>query len=150
MSELKELQRRYERLQLLYQVGSVIHSTLEPKPALAIIAREAARLMDASSCSVVLINPTTGLLEIEAAQGLPGAAEGLKLRVGEGLTGWVAQTGKPACVGDVTKDRRYIMLRPEVRSELARAARGWRQGARRVERGFGPAGCVHRGRSGFA
>ena len=119
MSELKELQRRYERLQLLYQVGSVIHSTLEPKPALAIIAREAARLMDASSCSVVLINPTTGLLEIEAAQGLPGAAEGLKLRVGEGLTGWVAQTGKPACVGDVTKDKRYIMLRPEVRSELA-------------------------------
>jgi signal transduction histidine kinase len=119
MSELKDLQRRYERLQLLYQVGSVIHSTLEPKPALAIIAREAARLMDASSCSVVLINPTTGLLEIEAAQGLPGAAEGLKLRVGEGLTGWVAQTGKPACVGDVTKDKRYIMLRPEVRSELA-------------------------------
>ena len=119
MSELKDLQRRYERLQLLYQVGSVIHSTLEPKPALAIIAREAARLMDASSCSVVLINPTTGLLEIEAAQGLPGAAEGLKLRVGEGLTGWVAETGKPACVGDVTKDKRYIMLRPEVRSELA-------------------------------
>lgn len=119
MSELKDLQRKYERLQLLYQVGSVIHSTLEPKPALAIIAREAARLMDASSCSVVLINPTTGLLEIEAAQGLPGAAEGLKLRVGEGLTGWVAQAGKPACVGDVTKDKRYIMLRPEVRSELA-------------------------------
>jgi signal transduction histidine kinase len=119
MSELKDLQRRYERLQLLYQVGSVIHSTLEPKPALAIIAREAARLMDASSCSVVLINPTTGLLEIEAAQGLPGAAEGLKLRVGEGLTGWVAETGKPACLGDVTKDKRYIMLRPEVRSELA-------------------------------
>ena len=35
------------------------------------------------------------------------------------MTGWVAQTGKPARVGDVTKDKRYIMLRPEVRSELA-------------------------------
>jgi signal transduction histidine kinase len=119
MSELNDLQRRYERLQLLYQVGSVIHSTLEPKPALAIIAREAARLMGASSCSVALINPTTGFLEIEASKGLPNEAETLKLRVGEGLTGWVAQTGKPARVGDVTKDKRYIMLRPEVRSELA-------------------------------
>ena len=117
--ELKELKARYERLKALYQVGSVIHSTLEPQPALSLIVREAARLMNASSCSVVLANPTTGFLEIQAAQGLPGKAQDLKLRPGEGLTGWVAQMRKPARVGDVTKDRRYIMLRPEVRSELA-------------------------------
>lgn len=117
--ELSELKTRYERLKLLYQVGNVIHSTLEPQPALLLIAREAARLMDASSCSVILINPTSGFLEIQASQGLSNMAESLKLRRGEGLTGWVAQTGKPARVGDVTKDKRYIMLRPEVRSELA-------------------------------
>jgi signal transduction histidine kinase len=117
--ELTELKVRYERLKLLYQVGSVIHSTLESQPALALIAREAARLMQASSCSVVLINPTTGFLEIQAAEGLSPVATGLKLRVGEGLTGWVAQKGLPARVGDVTQDKRYIMLRPEVRSELA-------------------------------
>jgi signal transduction histidine kinase len=118
-NELTELKARYERLKLLYQVGSVIHSTLESQPALALIAREAARLMQASSCSVVLINPTTGFLEIQAAEGLSPVATGLKLRVGEGLTGWVAQKGLPARVGDVTQDKRYIMLRPEVRSELA-------------------------------
>lgn len=118
-NELTELKVRYERLKLLYQVGSVIHSTLESQPALALIAREAARLMQASSCSVVLINPTTGFLEIQAAEGLSPVATGLKLRVGEGLTGWVAQKGLPARVGDVTQDKRYIMLRPEVRSELA-------------------------------
>ena len=118
-NELNELKARYERLKSLYQVGSVIHSTLEPQPALLLIVREAARLMNASSCSVVLVNPTTGFLEIQAAQGLPEQAGDLKLRPGEGLTGWVAQARKPARVGDVTKDRRYIMLRPEVRSELA-------------------------------
>jgi signal transduction histidine kinase len=117
--ELESLRARYERLKLLYQVGSIIHSTLEPQRALSLIVREAARLMQASSCSVVLINPTNGFLEIQASQGLPENAEALKLRIGEGLTGWVAQTGKPARVGDVTKDKRYIMLRPEVRSELA-------------------------------
>lgn len=114
-----QLRARYERLKLLYQVGSVLHSTLEPQRALTLIVREAARLMQASSCSVVLINPTNGFLEIQASQGLPEKAEALKLRLGEGLTGWVAQTGKPARVGDVTADKRYIMLRPEVRSELA-------------------------------
>ncbi|MFO1512528.1 MAG: GAF domain-containing protein [Verrucomicrobiota bacterium] len=114
-----QLKARYDRLKLLYQVGSVIHSTLEPQPALSLIVREAARLMDASSCSVVLLNPTNGFLEIQASQGLPENAESLRLRIGEGLTGWVAQTGKAARVGDVTQDKRYVMLRPEVRSELA-------------------------------
>jgi signal transduction histidine kinase len=114
-----QLKARYERLKLLYQVGGVIHSSLEPARALTLIVREAARLMEASSCSVVLVNPTNGFLEIQASQGLPDKADALKLRIGEGLTGWVAQTGKPARVGDVTKDKRYIMLRPEVRSELA-------------------------------
>ena len=110
---------RYERLQLLYQVSNVIHSTLEPQEALQLIVSEAVRLMHASSGSVVLINPTSGFLEIHASQNLPSAATRLKLRVGEGITGWVARTGKPARVGNVTQDPRYVMARRSVRSELA-------------------------------
>jgi signal transduction histidine kinase len=110
---------RYERLQLLYQVSNVIHSTLEPQEALQLIVSEAVRLMRASSGSVVLINPTSGFLEINASQNLPSAATRLKLRVGEGITGWVARNGKPARVGDVTRDPRYVMARRGVRSELA-------------------------------
>ncbi|HEY9509887.1 MAG TPA: GAF domain-containing protein [Verrucomicrobiae bacterium] len=116
---LKELQARYDRLNLLYHVGNVIHSTLDPQEALQLITSEAVRLMNASSGSVVLINPTSGFLEIQAAQGLPRNAAELKLRVGEGITGWVARTGKPARVGNVTDDARYISLRSNVRSELA-------------------------------
>ena len=43
----------------------------------------------------------------------------MKLRVGEGITGWVARHGKPARVGDVTQDPRYVCVRRDVRSELA-------------------------------
>ena len=117
--ELSKLMSRYERLNLLYQVSNVIHSTLEPQAALLLIVSEAVRLMRASSGSVVLINPTTGLLEIHASQNLPASATRLKLRVGEGITGWVARTGKPAQVGDVAKDPRYVAARRGVRSELA-------------------------------
>jgi signal transduction histidine kinase len=117
--ELTELKARYERLSLLYQVSNVIHSTLEPEEALNLILKEAVRLMHASSGSTILFNPTTGFLEIHASLGLPPNVANLKLRPGEGLTGWVSRTGKPARVGDVTRDRRYIMLRPEVRSEMA-------------------------------
>ena len=117
--EHSKLTARFERLQLLYQVSNVIHSTLEPQEALQLIVSEAVRLMRAAGGSVVLINPTTGFLEINAAQNLPPAATRLKLRVGEGITGWVARSGKPARVGDVTQDPRYVMARRGVRSELA-------------------------------
>ena len=43
--ELKELQARYDRLESLYQVGNVIHSTLDPQEALQLILKEAVRLM---------------------------------------------------------------------------------------------------------
>jgi signal transduction histidine kinase len=117
--ELAALKERYARLELLYQVSNVIHSTLEPEEALRLILREAIRLTHASSGSVVLINPTNGFLEIQASEGLPASATGLKLRVGEGITGWVARTGQPARIGDVSEDRRYIMVQPNVRSEMA-------------------------------
>jgi signal transduction histidine kinase len=117
--ELSKLVLRYEQLNLLYQVSNVIHSTLEPQAALQLIVSEAVRLMRGSSGSVVLINPTTSFLEIHASQNLPKAAARLKLRVGEGITGWVARTGKPARVGDVTQDPRYVAARRGIRSELA-------------------------------
>src|SRR5258707_1060328 len=114
-----DLKARYDRLNLLYQVGEVLHSTLDPQEALRLILNEAVRLTRASSGSVVLINPTTGLLEIHASTGLPEKIAELKLRLGEGITGWVARAGKPARVGEVRADIRYVMVRPEIRSELA-------------------------------
>src|SRR5215467_5543751 len=109
MNDLGELKAKYDRLQSLYQVGNVIHSTLDSQEALQLILAEAVRLMRASSGSAVLINPTTGFLEILASKGLPEKAAELKLRVGEGITGWVARAGKAARIGDVNRDTRYIM-----------------------------------------
>jgi signal transduction histidine kinase len=117
--ELAKLKSRLERLQLLYQVSNVIHSTLEAQEALQLIVSEGVRLVGASSGSVVLINPTSEFLEIHASQNLPSTARKLQLRVGEGVTGWVARHGKPARVGDVSQDHRYIAARRGVKSELA-------------------------------
>jgi signal transduction histidine kinase/putative methionine-R-sulfoxide reductase with GAF domain len=108
-----------EQLQRLYRVGKVIHSTLDQQEALGLIVREAVSLVGATTGSVVLINPTDGLLEIQAAQGLPDDSSRLKLRVGEGITGWVAQHGKPALVPDVREDARYVQIHDHTRSELA-------------------------------
>jgi signal transduction histidine kinase len=117
--ELAELKARNARLDLLYQVGNIIHSTLEPQEALQLILEQAVRLTRASSGSVILVNPTSGLMEIHASMGLPPNAAEVKLRVGEGITGWVARKGLPARSGDVSQDPRYVQIRQKVNSELA-------------------------------
>ncbi len=117
--ELSELRERYERLRVLNDISNVIHATLDSQQALNLILAEAVRVMRASSGSAVLVNPSTSSLEIVASHALPPGAASLKLRVGEGITGWVARTGRSARVDDVRTDPRYVLVRPEVRSELA-------------------------------
>jgi len=118
-TDFNTLKAQYDRLTLLYQVSETIHSTLESEAALQLIVNEAVKAMRATSGSVVLINPNTGLLEIQASMGLPAEAKTLKLRVGEGITGVVAREGRPVRVGDTTTNAAYVRLRPDVRSELA-------------------------------
>ena len=96
-----------EQLRRLYQVSKVIHSTLNQQEALDLIVRESVGVVNATSGSVVLINPIDGFLEIQASHGLSSGTK-LKLRVGEGITGWVAQQGKPTIVPDVSTDKRYV------------------------------------------
>ena len=43
----------------------------------------------------------------------------MKLRPGEGITGWVATTGKPLRTGDVREEKRYVSINAKVRSEMA-------------------------------
>ncbi len=117
--ELAELRARCARLDLLYEVGNVIHSTLDPQEALQLILEQAVLVMRATSGSVVLINPTSTFLEIHASMGLPAEASSLKLRGGEGITGWVALKGLPVRSGDVTQHPRYVKLQANVNSELA-------------------------------
>ena len=117
--ELAELQQRHERLKLLYDVSTTLHSSLDAQEALLLIVSEAVRLTRASSGSVALLNATSNSLTIEASHGLPEEALDLSMSVSEGITGWVVRHGQAARVADVRKDARYVSVRPAVRSELA-------------------------------
>ena len=108
-----------EHIERLYRISRSIHMSLDPAHVLTLIVQEAVQLVEASSGSVALINPITGHLEIEAAEGLPDEGSALRLRLNEGITGWVAQNGASLTVNDVSQDKRYISARANVRSELA-------------------------------
>lgn len=96
-----------------------LRTLLHPQKALERILAAAVRSTRADSGSFILINPNTGLLDIEASHGLSERAKKVKLRPGEGITGWVATTGEPLRTGDVRKEKRYVSINAKVRSEMA-------------------------------
>src|SRR5580658_2220439 len=112
-------ERKLRQFELLARVSSVINSTLEPKEVLNRVLAEAVQAMQATSGSLVFIDPHTQLLQIEVAIGLSKQAQETQLAIGRGVTGWVAKTGKPLRVPDVTADPRYVSVRKDLRSELA-------------------------------
>ena len=106
-------------LPILYRISSLVGRTEDPRQALRTILAEIITTLQASSGSIALLNPDSGKLEIEVQQGLPTDIGELGLRLGQGVTGWVAFHGRPQLIPDVKADARYIALRPEVHCEIA-------------------------------
>ena len=77
---------KLRQFELLARVSSVINSTLEPKEVLNRVLAEAVQAMQATSGSLVFIDPHTQLLQIEVAIGLTKQAQETQLAIGRGVT----------------------------------------------------------------
>ena len=86
----------HEQLARLYRVAQAIHVTLEPAEALQRVVQESVQLVNASSGSLALVNPTTGLLEIGASEGLSAAGEALLERGERRLREWARRVAPGA------------------------------------------------------
>ncbi len=106
------------RLEIVQEISLALNSTLDPQRLLDVILDSSIRYSGATTGSVVLIDDDR--LNIVAARGLGAhVSEECTLKVGEGITGLVAQTGQALNVPDVTIDDRYVMVKEHIRSELA-------------------------------
>jgi phosphoserine phosphatase RsbU/P len=78
----------------------------------------ATRLVNYRTFGILLINETTGELEIKTAVKYGERVDLPKVRMGEGLVGYAALHREAVLVPDVSKDPRYIKVVDDVRSEL--------------------------------
>ncbi len=102
------LRRKVEVLQTLNEVVQAINSSLKPKEILNTIMEKAADLIKAEGWSVLLTDAKTNELVFEAASGKAGKKLlGMRLKIGQGVAGWVARYGKSLIVPDVAKDPRF-------------------------------------------
>lgn len=101
-------------------ISEALGADASPKEILGLIVQAAHSITRASTASLMLIEPGTDCLRVEVAEGFKDRRIfKTRLRVGQGVTGWVAETGEPLRLGNVTKDARYVRVQRGLRSELA-------------------------------
>ena len=117
------LKRRATQLATLGEIGQQITSLLELDPLLDHIVNLVREAFNYRCVSILLVDPATGELALRAGAGYElELVKPLRLRAGkDGICGWVATSGEPLLVGDVSQESRYypVEMLPDTRSELA-------------------------------
>jgi len=117
---VSHLDGKARKLTAIFEISQALNEQSDPAVLFQLIVDRATELMGAFSGSFVRMDPDTGTLLIEAERGLGSEVKNaMRLRVGEGITGWVAREGEPLLVPDVRKDPRYVEANPAVMSEMA-------------------------------
>jgi sigma-B regulation protein RsbU (phosphoserine phosphatase) len=112
-------ERQYvDTLETLAEIGREMASILELDVLLTRIASLTKRLIDYRTFGILLLNEASNELEMKHAVRYGKGAESKHVRLGEGLVGWAALHREAVLVSDVSKDRRYINLVEDARSEL--------------------------------
>lgn len=91
-------------------INRALTSTLDLSDVLSHIMKKVQKILSAESWSVLVLNEETNELVFEKTSGKKGTGRKIKkmrLKLGEGIAGWVAQEKIPVVVPDVTKDPRF-------------------------------------------
>jgi len=105
---LLSLERRNKQLGTLVEIGKALTSTLDLDGVLSAIMQNAGLLLKSKSWSLLLLDETGQELTFEiAVSPIADQLKGQRIKLGEGVAGWVAQHGEPVLVADVRKDPRF-------------------------------------------
>ena len=106
--EVAELRSQVQRLSLFHEVGKALFSTLDLQKILQTVMEKISELLQPDTWSLLMVDEKAQELYFEIAIG--HGAERLKdvrLKLGEGVAGWVAKHGESVLVEDVRSDIRF-------------------------------------------
>jgi diguanylate cyclase (GGDEF)-like protein len=99
------------RLAILTDVVKTANSILEPRKVIELVVEKIRQLIPSEAWSLMMVDEEKQELVFEAALGAKARdVSAVRLKIGEGVAGWVAQSGKPAIVNDTARDPRFSAL----------------------------------------
>lgn len=105
------LRRRVLELSILYESGLAISSTFEPVELLKLTLNNVTKALHVDYGSIMLLGDKKKELTIKAAYGLPKTViETTKTKLGKGIAGLVAKSGKPLLLNKDACDEKYKPL----------------------------------------
>lgn len=104
----QELRQRTRELSFFINSGKALTSALEFKKVLKIIMEKAQKLIKCEDWSLLLLDEEKQELYFEISKTKKAKeVTNRRLKLGEGIAGWVAKKGTPLIVADITKDPRF-------------------------------------------
>ncbi|MFQ5329862.1 MAG: diguanylate cyclase [Thermodesulfobacteriota bacterium] len=106
--DLSEHDKRVKQLNTFNEIGKALTSTLDLKEVLNIVMEKISETLTSKNWSLLMVDEERDDLYFEIVVG-EGAntIKDVRLKLGEGIAGWVAKEGKPVLVPDVSKDPRF-------------------------------------------
>ncbi|QGQ96653.1 GAF domain-containing protein [Paenibacillus psychroresistens] len=103
-----EKNRELTRTKILFEVSLQLNSTIKKKELLQIIMSTTAKVLNAEASSIILVDKVKGELYFEIATGAKeNEIKEIRLKIGEGIAGWVAQTGESIRIDNASSDARW-------------------------------------------
>ena len=100
--------KRLQDVMVFHEIGKTITSTLDLKEVLQIIMDRIQELLKPQNWSLLLVDEAKDELYFEIVVGESAdALREFRIKMGEGVAGWVAQTGTPLFIPDVKRDPRF-------------------------------------------
>lgn len=107
---LREVVTQQEsKIAVITEIGSALGTALKLDELLAVVMDKVTGLMDAERSTLFLVDEASGELWSKVTQGVKNTE--IRLRIGQGVAGWVAQNGKSINIHDAYDDPRF---NPEV------------------------------------
>ncbi len=103
------IDRKLRQLHTLVETAALINSTLDAREIRKRAIEAATRLLGAEAGSLLLLDQATKELYFEVAIGSKGdKLKEIRLKLGQGIAGWVAEKGEPVIIRDAASDPRFF------------------------------------------
>ena len=104
--------QREREMETIVQVATALRSAQTRDEMLPIILNQIVDLLKADGAALVMRDPSTGEASFELAHGTASALTGRRLAPGEGISGFVLESGQSYIKNDVASDPRNITADP--------------------------------------
>jgi len=103
-----DLRTPAKRLATLTDIVKTANSILEPRKVIELIMGKIQELIPSEAWSMLMVDEEKQELTFELALGEKAKdVSTFRVKIGEGVAGWVAQTGQPTIVNDAARDPRF-------------------------------------------